>query len=62
MSGRRIDNNLMNKKYLIGNSILWAAAIGASALLHAPVVLTILILPALFICSLVIGPKSAAGE
>jgi quercetin dioxygenase-like cupin family protein len=37
----------MNTKYFIGNAILWAAAILASALVHAPVVLSSIILPTL---------------
>jgi hypothetical protein len=53
----------MNNKYFIGNAILWAAAILASALVHAPVALSGIILPALAICSLVvIRPKAADPE
>ncbi len=38
----------------IGDAILWAAAILSSALVDAPVVLTLIILPALAVCSLVL--------
>jgi hypothetical protein len=49
----------MNKKYLIGNAILWAAAIVASAVVHAPFMLSGIILPALAFTSIVvICPKS----
>lgn len=44
----------MNRRYLTGNAILWAAAILASAILHAPVVLTLMILPTLAVGALVI--------
>ena len=53
----------MNNKYFIGNAILWAAAIIASALLRAPVALSIIILPVLAVCSLAaIRPRSAGSE
>jgi hypothetical protein len=53
----------MDKKYFIANGILWAAAILASALLGAPRVLSIILLPALAVCSLVITrPKSKDAE
>ncbi len=42
----------MNNQYLIGNAILWAAAILASAILHAPIALSIIFLPLLAISSL----------
>lgn len=48
----------MNDKYVIGNSVLWAAAILASAIYHAPATLTVVILPALFVGSLVMYPKT----
>lgn len=44
----------MSKSKTIGDAILWAAAILASALVDAPVVLTLIILPALAVCSLVL--------
>jgi hypothetical protein len=51
--------HFMNKRYLISNGILWAAAILAAAVIHAPFVLTIIILPTLAFASLVIiRPKS----
>ena len=50
----------MNNKDSIGHGILWAAAIIASALLHAPLLLTSTILPALAVCSLIVTrPKTA---
>jgi hypothetical protein len=49
----------MHKRYLIANAVLWAAAILASAVIHAPVVFSIIILPTLAFASLVIiRPKS----
>jgi hypothetical protein len=49
----------MRKRYLIANAVLWAAAILASAVIHAPVVFSIIILPTLAFASLVIiRPKS----
>jgi len=66
VSGRRSNIRIpyfMNKKYLIGNGILWAAAIIASALVHAPVILSSIILPALAVCSVVvIRPKSKDSD
>ena len=44
----------MNRKRLIVNGILWAAAIIASAILGAPTVLSVLLLPALAIVSLLV--------
>ena len=53
----------MDKKYFVANGILWAAAILASALLKAPLVLSIILLPALAVCSLFITrPKPKAAE
>lgn len=37
----------MNRKYILANSILWATAIIASAIVGAPTVLTLILLPAL---------------
>jgi len=52
-------NTFMHKRYLIANAVLWAAAILASAVIHAPVVFSIIILPTLAFASLVIiRPKS----
>ena len=52
-------NTFMHKRYLIANAVLWAAAILASAAIHAPVVFSIIILPTLAFASLVIiRPKS----
>ncbi len=44
----------MNRKHLIVNGILWAAAIFASAIVGAPTVLSVVLLPALAIVSLVV--------
>jgi hypothetical protein len=41
----------MNRRYLIANSILWATAIIASAVLRAPASLTLVLLPCLAACS-----------
>ena len=38
----------MNKKQIIANSILWAAAILAAAIVHAPAILTTVLLPVLW--------------
>ena len=45
----------MNTKLSVGNAILWAAAILASELFHAPAGLTIAVLPALAAGSLLLG-------
>jgi hypothetical protein len=53
----------MNRKYLIINGILWAAAIIASAILNAPTVLTFILLPALAIVSLLVtGSKLGSNK
>ena len=44
----------MDRKHLIVNGILWAAAIIASAIVGAPTVLAVVLLPALAIVSLVV--------
>ncbi|MBA3960948.1 MAG: hypothetical protein H0X40_03480 [Chthoniobacterales bacterium] len=49
----------MNTRYSIGNGILWAAAIVAAALFHAPAALTSVVLPALAVGSLVLGEERA---
>lgn len=52
----------MSKTKTLGDAILWAAAILSSALVKAPVVLTLIILPALAVCSLVLfRSKRGAG-
>jgi hypothetical protein len=45
----------MNKRATIANSILWSAAIIASAILHAPMMLTVILLPSLATASWVVG-------
>jgi hypothetical protein len=45
----------VNSKQQIGSAVLWAAAILASAILHAPVTLTLVVLPCLYVTSLVIA-------
>lgn len=53
----------MNRRYLISNAILWAAAIIASAIVGAPVVLSALLLPVLASCALLIaGSKPKSNE
>ena len=44
----------MNGKYFIANAILWASAIVASAIVGAPTVLSIILLPTLATCSLIV--------
>ena len=47
----------MNRKHLLPNAILWAAAILAAALVGAPLVLTLALLPTLAAASLLLaGP------
>jgi len=56
-------NSFMHKRYLIANAVLWAAAILASAAVHAPVVFSIVILPALaFVSLVIIRPKSKDSD
>ncbi len=43
----------MKTKHSITNAILWAAAIIAAAILHAPLLLTGFLLPALAACSII---------
>ena len=53
----------MNRKYLIANGILWAAAIIASAIVGAPTVLSVVLLPALAIISLLVtGSKLSSTK
>ncbi len=49
----------MNKKYLITNAVLWAAAIIAAAIVGAPAILTTVLLPALWACSFVVAGERA---
>lgn len=44
----------MNRRYLITNAFLWAAAIIASAIVGAPAVLSGVLLPVLASCSLLV--------
>lgn len=49
----------MNRKHFISNVILWAAAIIASAIVGAPTVFSLILLPMLAACSLLLNhPKS----
>jgi hypothetical protein len=51
----------MNGKRLITNAILWPAAIIAAALVGAPSVLSVILLPTLAVASLLlVGPKHRA--
>ena len=43
----------MNRKFVITNSILWATAIIASAIVGAPTVLSLVLLPGLALISIV---------
>jgi len=53
----------MNRKHLIINGILWAAAIIASAIVGAPTALSVVLLPALAIVSLVVtGSKRGSTK
>jgi hypothetical protein len=47
----------MGRKYLIANAVLWAAAIIASALVAAPTVLSLVVLPALASISLLLTSR-----
>jgi hypothetical protein len=49
----------MDKKQFTGNAILWAAAILASALVGAPPVLSLLLLPSLAVGAFVINRPRA---
>ena len=53
----------MNRKFYLANAILWASAIIASAILEAPSALTLILLPSLATCALVVTrPKARASE
>jgi hypothetical protein len=53
----------MNTRATIANAILWASAIIAAAVLRAPTVLTLVLLPSLAACSLLfVRPISRAAE
>jgi len=55
----------MRHKYLVGNAVLWAAAVVAAAIVGAPTVLTLILLPALGFVSLLlvwrVGGKAAGS-
>lgn len=50
----------MNRKHIIANAVLWAAAIIAAAVVGAPTVLTIVLLPALASASLLMTRSKPA--
>lgn len=53
----------MNRQIYLANAVLWATAIVASAMLGAPTMLTLLVLPSLATCALVVArPKSRLVE
>ena len=52
----------MNHKIVIINSILWAAAIIASAILGAPTFLSIVLLPLLAIFSLLLTRSTSRAD
>ncbi len=45
----------MSRANLIANAVLWAGAIIASAILDAPIFLTVVVLPSLAFVSLLLG-------
>jgi hypothetical protein len=49
----------MNRRDVYANSILWSAAIIASAILHAPMFLTLVLLPTLASSSLLLARRQA---
>jgi hypothetical protein len=49
----------MNRKFIYANSILWASAVIAAALLHAPVFFTLILLPSLATTSLLLALPAA---
>lgn len=53
--GRASKEQVVSKHVLLGNSLLWAAAIVASAALDAPTVLTLLVLPSLAVTTWVLS-------
>ncbi len=50
----------MDRKYLIANAVLWAAAIIASAIVGAPTVLSAVVLPVLGIVSVLLAWRKPA--
>jgi len=52
----------MNRKYMLGNGVLWAAAIVSSAILDAPSTLTALVLPSLAVISLLAAIPRASTK
>ncbi len=53
----------MNRQPYIANAILWASAIVASAILGAPAALTLVLLPSLATCALLVTrPKAPRAE
>ena len=48
----------MGHKYVIANAVLWAAAIVAAAIVGAPTVLTLVLLPVLGIVSLLLTSRA----
>lgn len=53
--GKELTMKKNIQKFHIANAILWAAAVITAAIMDAPVTLTIILLPALSICSLFIA-------
>jgi hypothetical protein len=53
----------MNRKHLVANAILWASAIVASAIVGAPAILSVVLLPTLAACALILDRDQApSGE
>jgi hypothetical protein len=48
----------MSRAYQIANAVLWAAAIIASALVRAPTVLSLIVLPSLAVVSLLLALRT----
>ena len=53
--GKELTMKKNIQKFHVANSILWAAAILAAAIMHAPTTFTIVLLPGLAICSLMVS-------
>jgi hypothetical protein len=47
----------MTRKYVLANSFLWASAVIASAIMHAPTPLTLLVLPTLATTAVILSPR-----
>ncbi len=50
------------KKYLLLNGVLWASAILAAALVGAPTVLTLIVLPTLGATAFLLAPRRSGSD